>query len=112
MDIEQTMEFIVAQHAKAEAILIGLVASQARGDKQILAMQKVVEGIKLVSDIGQRPAAADERIKQNAEQISEISEKMKETDERMKQLAESQRETDAKFKQLMDVLLKRNQNGH
>ncbi len=113
MDIERTMEFILAQQAKTDASLAEIAASQAeisvsqakmekqqaRAEKQLLAMRKVVwAGIRLVGDIGQRQTALDE--------------KMKETAEQMKLLAESQRETDAKFKQLMEVLLKQNKNGH
>ncbi len=106
MDVERTMQFILEQQAKADAILTGLAASQARADKQILAMRKVIwAGIKLVSDIGQRQAATDERMKQTDEQI-------KQNAEQIKQMAEERRETDIKFKQLMDVLLNKNKNGH
>ena len=106
MDVERTMQFILEQQAKTEALLATIGANQARGDKQILAMRKVIwAGIKLVSDIGQRQAATDERMKQTDELI-------KQNAEQIKQMAEERRETDAKFKQLMDLLLKQNKNGH
>ncbi|MDQ6663189.1 MAG: hypothetical protein M3Z23_02215 [Acidobacteriota bacterium] len=99
MDVEKTIEFILAQQAKTEANLAAVSANQAKSEKQILAIRKLIwAGMKMIVDIGQKQEL--------------LHEEMKELHVEVKELKESQRDTDVKFKQLMDVLLKQNKNGH
>ena len=99
MDVEKTMQFILEQQAgQAAAIarhdswLAEHEAALNKGERQISGMRKLIyAGLKIVGDIGQKQ-----------EQLAS----------EMLELRALHREGEEKFQHLVNLLTKRNSNGH
>jgi len=106
VDVEKTIEFILDQQAKAEIRwqkanerMDRLEKHQEKFDKRLEGVRKLVAaGLKMVNQVAASQKAAQA-------ELSEIRVDIRE-------LAAAQKRTDQRFDRLVDLLSRRNPNGH
>ncbi len=97
MDVEKTMEFILAHQARAEGQMTAIRAQQAKAESQMAAIRKLIHtGMRMI-------------VKQN-DSIKEVRESLKEVKEDLRELAKAQKVTEIKLQSFIDSL-RRGGNG-
>jgi len=104
MNVEKTVEFILQMQAKAESEMAAMRDRQAKTDRQISAIQKLIHtGMRMI-------VKQEENIRKQGEHIDELTAGQKELRAELKELAKTQRVTETKLQGLIDAL-RRGGNG-
>lgn len=111
MDVEKTIEFILAQEARAEGQMAAIRAQQAKAEGQMAAIRaQQVKAESQMAAIRKLIQAGMRMIVKQNDSIKEVRESLKEVKEDLRELAKAQKVTEIKLQTFIDSL-RRGGNG-